>query len=128
MRLHSLGRPEAPGDLRLIPLKPTFLVWNRPTNIPEPVEVNYTVTINSSTSELSFIMPLIGLTQLSIEFLEIQLADAEECQPFMFNVVASIAEAQDSNAAVTMDTVPLCKCPVLYSSWVCNGPSHICSH
>lgn len=104
-----LGRPEIPGNLRLVPQKPTVLVWSRPTNIPENVVVNYTVTINSSTSARSGGGVLSDETQFSIQVLEMQLADAEECEGFLFHVVASVALADDSVAAIVMDTVPLCK-------------------
>lgn len=108
-----LGRPEVPGNFRLTPgtrlSQRTLLEWNRPTNIPQDVVVNYTVTINSSTSELGSEDVLSDQTQFSFEELEMELADAEDCEPFMFHVVASVAFAEDSMTAVIMDTIPLCK-------------------
>lgn len=87
----------------------SYLNWDRPTNIPEEVEVNYTVTINSSNSELGNRFHLSDQIQLSIEFLEMALADAERCEVFMFYVVASVANAGDSVPAVATYTVPFCK-------------------
>lgn len=86
---------------------PISLVWNRPTNIPEGTFVIYVVTVNASNSELVF---NINVTQASLEFLE--LADAVECIPVMFRVVASVDGAGDSEAAVFMETLPPCKCMV----------------
>lgn len=71
--------------------------------------VNYTVTINSSTSELNGGDVLSNQTQFSIQELEMELANAEDCEPFMFHVVASVAFAEDSMATVIMDSIPLCK-------------------
>ena len=104
-----LGRPDVPGDLRLEASKPTSLVWSRPANIPADVPINYTVTINSSTSAIREMVSLVNVLQFSIEFLEEALADAEQCEGFMFFVTASVADADDSMAAVTIDTVPLCE-------------------
>lgn len=109
------GRPEVPGNLRLVTSQsnPTHLMWERPTNIPTGVSVSYRVTINSSTSLLGAIFTLVDVKQLSIEFLEMELADAEICKVFMFSVVASAADVDDSEAAVIMDTVPLCEIKIL---------------
>ena len=87
----------------------SYLNWDRPANIPEEVEVNYTVIINSSTSQLGNVYHLSDQIQLSIEFLELALADAEQCEVFMFYVVASVADAGDSAPAIATDTVTFCK-------------------
>lgn len=71
--------------------------------------VNYTVTINASNSEVDTSIIISDQTQASLEFLEAALADAGECVPVMFLVEASVSGAEDSDAAVLMETLPLCK-------------------
>lgn len=97
-----------PGNLHLTDSKPAFLAWTRPSNIPADVQVNYTVTINSSTSELGGIFTLADELQFSIGFLEEELSSAE-CEGFMFHVSAIVTDTEDSAPAVVMDTIPLCK-------------------
>ena len=75
--------------------------------------MNYTITINSSESEQAFNFFLSEQTRFSIQFLEMALINSVECELFMFYVVASVADAEDSIASVIMDTVPLCKNPVM---------------
>ena len=108
-----LGRPEVPGNLRLTPSgvqsRPTLLEWDRPTNIPQDVVVNYMVVINSTTSELESGGLLSDEIQFSIQGLEMQLVNSEDCEPFTFHVVASVPLAEDSMPAIIVDTIPLCK-------------------
>ena len=103
------GQPEQPGGLRIVATKPTVLVWERPTNIPAQVEVNYTVIAESSTTNIREVVILNDLTHASIERLEMELTDGETCHLFTFSVVAQVADANDSIPAVIMDTIPLCK-------------------
>lgn len=102
-----LGRPEPPGNLTLLPLKPTYLVWDRPTNLPSGVAVTYSVNIDSSTGE-TLNGVLSDENRFSIQSLE--LAN-RECRLFTFSVVASVLDVEDSMPATIMDTIPLCKCP-----------------
>lgn len=85
-------------------------MWDRPTNIPIGVSVNYTVTVNSSSSSFNDVFILVDERQFSIGFLEKIFVDAEMCEAFMFYVMASVLDVDDSEPAVIMDTVPLCKC------------------
>ncbi len=106
------GRPDTPGNLRLVAFKPTRLEWERPANIPMQVEVNYTVIIESPTTNLGETVRLSNQTQFSIERLEMELRESETCHLFTFSVVAIVVDASDSVSATVMDTVPLCK-------WAC---------
>lgn len=89
--------------------QPTLLEWDRPTNIPQDVVVNYTVIINSTTSALSSDALLSDQLQFSIQELEMQLVNSDDCEPFTFHVVASVPLTEDSMTAIIMDTIPLCK-------------------
>jgi hypothetical protein len=90
--------------------QPTVLEWDRPGNIPLDVAINYTVVVNSTTSNITDGANLSDQTRrFSIGNLEQQLASAEDCQLFTFHVVASVPFADNSIAAVVMDTIPLCK-------------------
>lgn len=101
-----------PEDLRLEGSRPAILMWSRPSNIPTDIQVNYTVTINSTTSELGGVYMVVDMLQLSVQFLEDELLNTE-CQGFVFSVIASVLDADDSMPAFTMDTIPICKTDVL---------------
>lgn len=103
-----------------MPSRPALLLWNRPTNIPVDVLVNYTITINSTSSDSEDGDVLSNQTQFSIQRLEMEFAAAEDCEPFSFHVVARVAFAEDSMTAVVMDTVPLCKW-LICTSGIHNG-------
>lgn len=74
------------------------------------MQVNYTVIINSSNSDLGGNFILTDELQFSIQFLEMAFRGAAECEAFSFYVQASVAGTEDSVPAVVIDTVPLCKC------------------
>ena len=107
------GPPEVPGNLRLTPSslesQATLLEWNRPSNIPQDVTVNYTVIVNSSDSEVTDGGLLSNQLRFSIGDLERALSGAEDCELFAFHVVASAALAEESVAAVIMETIPICE-------------------
>ena len=110
-----------PEDLRLEGSRPAVLMWSRPGNIPADVPINYTVTINStsSTSELDGVYTLVDMLWFSVEFLEDELLNTE-CQGFVFSVIASVVDADNSMPVFTMDTIPLCKSDVVskeYTFW-----------
>ena len=105
--LIAVDRPSPPGRLRLIASEPLVLAWEKPTNIPEEVDVNYTITINSSTSDIDDMYFVTGSTQHIINITEAALSD--RCKAFQFFVIASVAGVPNSEAAFTTDTIPLCK-------------------
>lgn len=98
-----------PGNLRVLYFEPAYLAWNRPSNIPPSVLINYTVTINSSASELGGVFTVTADQHFSIGFLERVLSGTEECVEFQFRVVAIVAGTEDSVPALVMETVPLCE-------------------
>lgn len=106
---YCVGQPDAPGNIQLVAMKPTLLRWERPTNIPARVPVNYTVQIESSTTQDQLTATLSDQTQISIDELEMKLRDSGVCHFFTFSVVAQIIDASDSVAAIIRDTIPLCK-------------------
>ena len=100
-----------PRNLRLIEGSEFItLTWDRPTNIHPSVPINYSVIINSTSSNINSTTLLPNITQLSIKPLEdaVRMADSG-CQVFQFFVVASALDVQDSDAATIMETVPLCE-------------------
>lgn len=109
---YFLGRPEAPGNLRIVPSIPISLVWNRPANIPEGVVIIYNVIINHDI--VGGIFNTLDETEASI-ILGDAIENAVECMPIMFLVAASVVGTADSVAAVTNESVPfLCKCIILH--------------
>ncbi len=89
-----------------------MLAWERPGNIPEGVEINYTITVNSSGSALSGSFSALNTSQIPIPFLD-QVMESGRCEAFQFYVMATVDDVPEGDLAVAMDTVPLCKCIVV---------------
>lgn len=106
-----VGDPETPGNLEILTVTPISVVWSKPTNIPEEVFVGYRITI-SSDSGLSTSRVVTNQTRLSLQSLDLELADFGECVPVTFSVVATAPGTEDSVAAILMDTLPLCECQI----------------
>ncbi len=101
-----LGQPLPPENLHLIPSEPIILAWDRPSNIPEGVEVNYTITVNSSSSAIIGVFSVLNISQVPIPFLDQQVVmESARCEAFQFYVMATVADVPESDLAVTMDTI-----------------------
>lgn len=101
-----------PRNLEVITTVPVSLAWRRPANIPEEVLINYRITLTSDLNSERNTSFVTDQAQLSIQFLELALADEGQCVAVTFSVVAIAAGTEDSVAAVVMDTLPLCECHV----------------
>ena len=102
-----LGRPESPGNLRILPSDPEsiniFVSWKRPMNIPQELLVSYdlTLTFNYSTSESLMQHQLIhNETQISSPYDFI----TGQCATVKFSLTASVAGSEASSSATFMDT------------------------
>ena len=89
--------------------QPPLLTWTRPDNILIGPLVTYVVTANSSMLD----MPLSYMseeTELSLLDLENAVLNGSEiCRIFTFSIVASVADVEDSDPALVVDTIPLCR-------------------
>ena len=85
-----------------------MLVWDRPTNVPNEVNITYTVEINSTDGSMSF-QNITSETTFSVHFLEeILPAVGSQCVEFEFFVFAT-NDAGTGPTVRILDTVPICK-------------------
>ena len=103
------GPPEAVKDLDIEPS--LTLVWTRPTNSLDQIDITYTVEINA-TDESSAVMNVRNTTSetsFSVQFLEEMLAVVgSQCVEFEFFVIAT-NEAGTGPSERILDTVPICE-------------------
>ena len=100
-------------NLQLVPMgEGLILEWDRPSNAPIEVAVNYTVTINSADENITVYnenLYTVNQTSVSLQFLENQLRkDRADCIMFEFSVSGS-NDAGTGQPTKIVDTIPLCK-------------------
>ena len=128
MALHTYalttGAPMAPGNLRLGQEKNGSLIleWDRPTNMPDEVNIEYTITVRSmEESETSF-ETTFNTSALSHSF---TLVNSTTCQLFLFTIRGRNSAGMGLVSTPIVDTVPICK--LLFFFKIIMGSCTSCS-
>ena len=99
-------------NLQLVPEgKDLILRWERPSNVPDEVAVNYTVIINSTNERTTIYNQYFTTneTSVSLQFLQDRLLNAgDDCIMFELSV-SSNNDAGSAQLTTIMDSIPLCK-------------------
>ena len=98
-------------NLRLVPSKGNLILnWERPGNVPNAVEILYTVMINNTdTSSIS--LNITTSNSFSLRSLEERILNETApgvCVMFEFSVTGS-NDAGLGRPNTTIDTIPICK-------------------
>ena len=106
--------PRAPGNLRLnqAPDGSLILAWDRPTNMPDEVKIDYIITVRSmEESEISF-EDMFNTFALSHSIDIDTLANSTACQLFLFTIQERNLAGTGHTSTPIIDTVPICKLSV----------------
>ena len=98
--------------LQLVPMdEDLILQWDRPSNVPIKVAVDYTVIINSTDENMTIYNQYFTTneTSVSLQFLQDRLLNAgDDCIMFELSVSSS-NDAGSAQLTTIMDSIPLCK-------------------
>ena len=99
-------------NLQLVPEgKDLILRWDRPSNVPIEVAVDYTVIINSTNESTTVYNQYFTTneTSVSLQFLQDRLLNAgDDCIMFELSVSGG-NDAGSAELTTIMDSIPLCK-------------------
>ena len=98
--------------LQLVPVDEDLILrWDRPSNVPIEVAVDYTVIINSTDESMTIYNQYLTTneTSVSLQFLQDWLLNAgDDCIMFELSVSSS-NDAGSAQLTTIIDSIPLCK-------------------
>ena len=103
--------PMTPGNLRLnqAPDGRLILAWERPTNMPDEVDINYIITVRSMEGSEPSFETSFNTSALSL-FIDIdELVNSTACQLFQFMIQGQNLAGTGRVSTPIIDTVPICK-------------------
>ena len=108
--------------LQLVPVdKDLILRWNRPSNVPIEVAVDYTIIVNSTNGSTTVYNQIFTTneTSVSLQFLQAQILNdnaGDDCITFQLSVSGG-NDAGSAELTTIMDSIPLCKILVHILLW-----------
>ena len=102
-------------ELQLVPVDEDLILrWDRPSNVPIEVAVDYTIIINSTNDSTAVYNQIFTTneTSVSIQFLQAQILNDRDAGDDCITFELSVSSGNDAGSAeltTIMDSIPLCK-------------------